>query len=53
MGYSPWGYKESDMTEATLHAQFCSTCCPKYVPYVKSQYFQQPYEIGLLQILEN
>ena len=21
MGYSPWGCKESDMTEATLHAR--------------------------------
>ena len=36
MGYSPWGHKESDMTEATEHAcQFILSMFHLYYVYIE------------------
>ena len=35
MGYSPWGRKESDMTEATQYTRY--HICQKNVSYVNMQ----------------
>ena len=38
MGYSPWGRKEPDSTEATWHAPTCVYCFLKIIINPKSQF---------------